>query len=242
MSTLENEEWAWLDEEVKAAGRLGKTPEQVMRWVLRFVQMDLSGLSEGQWSDLGAEAHVFTKKGPPLRIGRVTSYVAAVFDWGGGSPEKDLPKKGKTVLTIRPSREQITELQHLTRGIFESLAAKEPILFELGPLSLYVNPVSYSVKHGGLTIKVHGPFDAFGLHVAFLLAQHPGRLRRCAECQTLFLAERSNQQFCITRCLTRVTQRRWRERHRKKTAGKGTKPPKHKAVMKRGAHRGKKAR
>jgi hypothetical protein len=239
---LEGDELQWLDEEVKAAQRIGNTPEQAMQWVIRFAQTELSTLSEGQWSDLMAEVDVFMLKGPPLKIGRTTSHVGAAFDWGGAPSEEYAPRNKWIPVTIRPPRKAVEELHRCAQMSLEAVAKGNKMIFQLGPLHLTVEPVHPSIKHGGLTVKTHTPFDAFAYHVAHLLVHHNRRVRRCTECKSIFLAERKNQQYCTSRCLSRVTQRRWRERHKKKAHHKGVKQTKRTAATKGGSHHGKKVR
>jgi hypothetical protein len=54
--------------------------------------------------------------------------------------------------------------------------------------------------------------DLFLLRILRLLGQvNTAGLRRCPECDTVFLRNR-NQAYCSRTCVNRVTQRRWRER------------------------------
>lgn len=99
---MDREELEWLNEDFKAAERIGPTPDACLRWVLQFAQTDLQKCSKDQWRHLCTEVHVFTSRGPLLRIGRGLTHLGAAIDWGGVSLEQ-VPKKKRLTLTFRPS-------------------------------------------------------------------------------------------------------------------------------------------
>jgi len=244
MSLTETDLERLREEELKADARIGWTSDDATRWLIRFAQLDLNTLSEGQWSDLTAEIHAFTKRGPPLKAGRSVTHIGAVFQWRIPRVEDADPKTQRsriTIDTIRPSREQTTHLQTWAHFILDGLVTGGSASVVIGALHLDILPHEPSFKTSPLRIRTHTAKDAFGFHFAHLLADHYERLRRCGECQTLFLADRRNQRFCTTRCLTRVTQRRWRERQVKATKkrGKGPKQRKQESATKEGGRHGK---
>lgn len=232
---MDQEEREMLDELFKAAERLGKNPDECMRWVLKFAQADLANYSDGQWTDLCAEVDVFTSRGPLIRTGRGFVHLGAAFDWSGPPPEEALPKGKWVAFTFHPSRKQVTALQEHTKEILEAFAQNEEIKLVLGPLHIYLEPWR-AFRSGGLSFKTHTPADAFGFHLTLLLSHYHGRVRSCKACSTMFLADRRNQQYCTTRCLSRVTQRRWRERHMKKKPSKAIKGKKQQPSAKGGGH------
>ena len=135
------------------------------------------------------------------------------------------------------------------RAWLEKLVQEHSLEFESMPMTLYVyHPkffVAESVKDSDLP-EVGGCFpffkyehQVFAYHVAHLLGAHSGRLRRCGECQTIFLMDRRQQVFCSARCLNRVTQRRWRDRRKQNVREKVVKSNMQKIGMKGGSARGK---
>jgi hypothetical protein len=237
---MDREEKAALDELFKAAERLGKTPDDCMRWVLKFAQADLKQYSEGQWADLCTEIEIFGTRGPLLRIGKRYTHLGPAFDWGGAPPEESRPQKKWITLTFTPSCKQVTALQKETARILAAFSRGGDIKFELGPLHIYLE--SWRTHKGGFSFKTHTPVDAFCFHLALLFSHYYGRIRACGECATVFLSDRRNQHYCTTRCLSRVTQRRWRERHMKKKRGKTIKRSKRQARAKGGPRHGTKRR
>lgn len=214
---MDAEEKQMLGELFKAAERLGGNSDECMKWVLRFAQTDLSKLSDGQWTDLCTEVDVFNSRGPLLKADPGFRHVGAAHGWGE-SLTKESPPQGKWVtFTFRPSREQVAVLQGGTKEILEAFAKGEEIKFELGPLHVYLEP-QQPFCTGGLSFRTHTPVDVFGFHLARLFSHYHGRVRSCRECTIMFLADRRNQHYCTTRCLSRSTQRRFREKHMKKSA------------------------
>jgi hypothetical protein len=57
----------------------------------------------------------------------------------------------------------------------------------------------------------------FEYRFAHLLVDYSGRIRRCPECQRIYLAIRVDQIYCGPRCQTRVATRKWRESITKQT-------------------------
>ncbi len=237
----ETEDFEWSPEEVRAAERIGPTADHAMRWLIKFAQTDLTRLSEGQWSDLAAEVQVFTRRGPPVRIGRSTTRIRASFMWSIVVPKDQKAKEHKFTLVTQPSREQIGFLQKWASFSLDCIAKGGVVQVNAGIMliNIFTSPPP---GQGHLSISTDSPKTAFGFHFAHLMAEYVKRLRHCAECRNLFLAERRNQRYCATRCLTRATQRRWRERHMKKKPHKTTKRSMHRADAKGGAQHGSKRR
>ncbi len=234
-------ELVWSPEELKAAERIGPSADQAMRWLIKFAQTDLASLSEGQWSDLTAEIQVFTKRGPPVKIGTASTRIAALFAWKVVPPKDPQAKDQKITLVTQPSQEQIAFLQKWAFISLDTIAKGGIVQVTVGTLlfDIFSNPPP---GQGHLAIESATPQAAFGFHFAHLLAEYVRRLRRCTECQTMFLSERRNQRFCTTRCLTRTTQRRWRERHINKKRPATTKRSKRHMQAKGGSRDGKKGR
>ena len=218
---MDNEMAGVLDELAKAAERLGRNPDECMRWVLKFAQADLPKYSEGQWADLATEVAIFIGRGPLVSVGRNITHLGAAFDWSGPPPKSARLKEEWVTYAPHPSRQQVLALQKHTKEALDIFAQRKELKFVLGPLHMTLEP--WRVSRGGLSLKSHTPVDAFKFHLALLFSHYYGRVRSCGECSTLFLADRRNQLYCATRCLTRVTQRRWRERHMKKKPSKTTK-------------------
>lgn len=234
-------EFEWSPEEMKAAERIGPSSDQAMRWLIKFAQTDLANLSEGQWSDLIAEVQVFTKRGPPLKMGRSTTRISASFTWKIIPPADPHAKDQEITIVTQPSREQIAFLQKWAFVSLDCIAKGGIVQVAAGTLliGILTNPPP---GQGHLVISTDNPKAAFGFHFAHLLAEYVKRIRRCTECQLMFLSERRNQRFCTTRCLTRTTQRRWRERQLKKKSTKGRKRSHKQPSPKGEAHHGKKRR
>jgi len=225
------------EETQKAAERIGETTETALQWLLRFAKVDLAKLSEGQWLDLEKEVKFFVVEGPPgLRV-----------RWNVGKKSRRswrIETSASPSPAFRPTifwRSYVAKLQKLLREWLDQLMQYHIIEFSRMPLTLrFSHPKQFLPRlsdaelpeNGGCYVYFDNYVDTFTYNVAHILGAHSGRLRLCAECKAIFLADRRQQVFCSSRCLNRVTQRRWREKqkkkqqtkkHKSKTRGKGLK-------------------
>jgi hypothetical protein len=71
-----------------------------------------------------------------------------------------------------------------------------------------------------------GPVQSFFYRVAYLLEDFGASIRRCKQCSTFFLAQRSDQLFCKVRCQNRDAQNRLRAKRQSAELRKRGRPPK----------------
>ena len=201
------------EERQKAAERIGDTSDKVLRWLLRFNNTDLSKLTEGQWLDLERECYVFLTDGPPASHKRSTTWP----DRGWRLPISPHPRAKSRVPGM--SRRTVQDFQESLRTWLERLMQTYRLDFPPMPITLLIfHPKRFLSGIADSQLPVNGfyfPYfedyhQVFAYHVAHILGDHSGRLRRCTECETIFLMDRRQQVFCAPRCLNRVTQRRWR--------------------------------
>lgn len=202
----------------KARERLGDTTEKVLRWLLRFAWTDLSKLSEGQWLDFEEEFHEFLRYAPPASRKKITKWPRP-------------PEMTSFISEWSALRGLAEESQANLRAWLERLMQTHELEFDPMPLTLRLRRLRYFVdsdvvkdsklpEQGGLESIFQNAHQVFAYLVAHILAAHCGRLRRCTECQIIFLVDRRQQVFCSSRCLNKVTQRRWRANQPKKTRKK----------------------
>jgi hypothetical protein len=200
----------------KAAMRLGETPSSFMRWVLKFIQQDLSSFSIGDWLNLGHEVLLFSLLGKPV----------------AEDPSKIIPRLGISIPEM-PTHETIVDLQLKTRSHIENILSKEETTFtESGPVTQKIIILRKAGPVGARVAKAVGrkpltrdcayripldrlPWEAFKHALADLLLETGFNLRQCPECRTIFLTDRRNKQFCTPRCVSRGTTRRYLDKQRK---------------------------
>lgn len=68
----------------------------------------------------------------------------------------------------------------------------------------------YATDCGHKIISAKTPVTVFEYYLVDMLTTFAPLISRCPECKTIFLASRSNQQFCSTRCLSRLSMRKYR--------------------------------
>lgn len=225
----------------KARERLGDTSEKVLRWLLHFANTDLSKQSEGQWLDFEEEFHEFLRHVPPENRKKVTRWPRP-------------PEITSFISEWSMLRGLAEESQINLRAWLERLMRTHEIEFDPMPLTLRLRRLRYFVdsdvvkdselpEQGGLESRFPTAHQVFAYLVAHILAAHCGRLRRCTECQTIFLVDRRQQVFCSSRCLNKVTQRWWRANQPKNTPKKKLKgKSRDVGLTKRGATHGKSKR
>jgi hypothetical protein len=233
-------------EQQKAAERIGETSEKALRWLLRYSKMDLTKLSEGQWLDLEKEMDVFLLTPPP---GLKTSWdfkqkpLRGGFRWEQPSLHPTPGFRSKLFW-----RRRVMSFQPTVRRWLQQLMQPGGIWF--GPMELQLilrHPRFFLPKVSDAELPenfgFHATFanyeQALAYNFAHLIGAHSGRLRLCAACKELFLADRRQQVFCSAVCLNRITQRRWRAKQ------KGANRPKSKVrreKLRGGSSNGKKRR
>ena len=184
--------------------------EDQLRWALWFAQADRSSWREGDWLNALEDAKSL------------------------GFPRRSQSARGSEIVR-RPDfaevKRWLTSLQGVLRGLFEKLDRErhkaavdeegEPFVMPVGILFtgeaiLAAEPpyrrVQMAFAPKGATIQRRLVTGAV-LRVAMLLAQTDlSRLKRCPECQRLFLAVR-RQRFDTAQCSLRDRVRRFRQKH-----------------------------
>ena len=205
----------------KAGERIGETSEKALQWLLGFSKADLVKLTEGQWLDLEKEMEFFVMK-PPSGL-RTTWDV-------GRKPRRGLQIKPSLHPTpgFRPKifwRRRVDRFQRLLRQWLHDLMQEYGVRFEPMEFRLrLIHPKYLFPRFSEAELPENFGFSAFfanyeqalAYNFAHLVGAHSGRLRLCAECKGIFLADRRQQVFCSVRCLNRATQRRWREGQKEK--------------------------
>lgn len=188
------------DEFLKALERLGNHSVALMDWLLTFVRRNLDELSKGDWLNL--------------------TYEVALFVWlnGPASPNSDycegIEMKPETIPL--PEAVVIKQCQAISRKHLNEFIAK-------GSTSFHVQSgISMTVKKlasGGcyMTYSAREVTAGFEHAVARTLLTVGSDIGQCPECEQLFIRYRRNMRFCSTKCLSRVTTRRLREKDRVKS-------------------------
>jgi len=183
------------EEESLALDRL-TGPSRSLEWLLEFSQLDLNNISPGQWTDLSAELAVFSKYGP------VATRPPSIAGWLGS---RSMPS---------PSRKEASAWQRLIRVALNSLVdegfAKFPQVQVTGHIYYFK---SQDIVDTGIRAK--GREQSFIYHAFRSLEDEVRRIKRCEQCQRIYLPDRRTQIFCSIKCQGRATQRRFVARRQK---------------------------
>ena len=191
----------------KARERITTTPNGEIGWLVQFIQRDLEALTPSEWMVLAYEVASFAEADG---LNRHALPVAIASGW----TVQAIP--GEPLEYTLPSRKEAMHLQVTIRGHLEQMwqHGVAPVIFS--DLTLVVTmPGAIHARHGSLLVATTPKTKEFEYRVAVSLAYHAGRVRRCRECQRIFLATRRDQLFCDPRCQMRVASRKWRKGSKK---------------------------
>ena len=191
----------------KARERITTTANGEIGWLVHFIQIDLDALTPSEWMVLAYEVASFAEADGPDR------HTLPIISSSGWAVQA-MP--GETLECTLPSRKEAMQLQQTIRGHLEQLwqHAVTPVTFS--DLTLIVTmPGALHARHGSLLVATTPKTKEFEYRVAVSLAHYAGRVRRCRECQRIFLAARRDQLFCDPRCQMRVASRKWRKGSKK---------------------------
>jgi hypothetical protein len=175
-----------------------ETPEERLKFVVKFAGMDLDHLRDGDWLNLREDLQTFVS---------VDQFIIE-----GPSPHE------YTVDEIRALQQELQQV------LGDLVAKREPSgnhwpltqytkLIDLKDLALGVTPLDPLGMPGHNMLRAQAPArNVFFLHLFLLLCQQPtGRILRCPECGTIFFRVKG-QRYCTRRCVNRVNQRDMRAR------------------------------
>lgn len=193
--------------------RIGQTPEAVTRWLLRFAK-DRTVWAAGDMLNAGYEM---------LELGRYVTWdhllrTSSFFpqeDYIGATPS---PQTGYRIVNVvgevllpLPSEEAIREFHEHVRILVNKIVNRERFRIEVPALNLDLWPSEFPVWT--LTASEPAQPQEWEAATSVLLIRFVARIRRCRECQELFLAERLNQRYGSAKCQTKAGTQRFREAH-----------------------------
>lgn len=218
---ITNYEEKYQDEYKKALGRiygdLRQTPEYrarlTMEWVLKFTQMDLGWLSEGDWNNLKYEVACFTKRGAVEdHLLNQQQRLMPLQDWiyiASRNNEYESDRTGDKAeqefwVSHLPTRNAIENLQEVTKTEISKL-----LITGFASLTLPEIKVIITSK-GQKQIWTKSPANVFLYHFVDLITKFAPLIHKCRECKQVFLALRNTKQYCSVICQSRANMRKYR--------------------------------
>jgi hypothetical protein len=202
----------------KARERILTSADGEVGWLLKFIQTDLDTLTASEWTVLAFEIASFVDD-VAIRRG---AEIATEAGWS----VRSIPGEG--FRGTLPSRGEAKEIQAMVLGSLEKLWKNAVAAFTFPQFTIIVTLPIEDARKGSVFVATKRKVKEFEYRFAHLLMDYSGRIRRCPECQRIYLAIRVDQIYCGPRCQTRVATRKWRENH--------------KADQQKESHRGKKRR
>mgnify|MGYP005607513667 CR=1 FL=1 len=187
----------------KARERILTTADGEVGWLLKFIQTDLDTLTASEWMVLAFEIASF--------VDDVANRRGADIATEAGWSVRSIPGEG--FRGTLPSRGEAKEIQAMVLGSLEKLWETAIAAFTFPQFTIIVTLPVGDERKGSVFVATKRKVKEFEYRFAHLLVDYSGRIRRCPECQRIYLAIRFDQTYCGPRCQTRVATRKWREKH-----------------------------
>lgn len=182
--------------------RIGSSQEEIVKWGLRWSERPASSLTAEDWQALQSEIGA---------LGSILIHEKSPFE---STVKMVLAQSKSTTSTFfrQPTQDEARRFLDLIRRCVEDLLKYSSA--DVGPLEITVTvsrrdrlPVSREPRQ-----KVPSMFDYALYRFLMALQQSGGLIGHCPECNHTFLAERTNQKYCSSRCHSRTTSRAHRQR------------------------------
>jgi hypothetical protein len=205
---------------MKGINRIGENAEEAMDWILKFSQLDLTELSQGDLVNLQYEIAGFRGfhllLSPPGHVQLVPSRESQF--WLPSIQEEYIPQE-KEIRTLQGLiRERIKDIIQKPPGNLRDRATS------LGPANVQFSASSFDGKRSQLQIYSDSPSERFLINMAFLFALFIHHLHACLDCQKIFRATRTDQKYCSLRCQSRVALMNFRQKSHSRKQKPGAKP------------------
>jgi hypothetical protein len=193
-------------------GVYGGARPAALAWLLTFVQDDLRIKSFGEWADRWAEVKRFALDGglgsnePPLSDQEGLSLTLPGRFSSPFTASRSFPGPGE--------KDALILLQQAIKSDLDTYV-------DQGSATTFALAIKLTVRKEAPRIEVESAdiTVAFQYQAFHLIGELGTRIRRCRRCQRLFLAGRSDKQFCSGTCQAMM----WKDEHPPKRTRK-TKP------------------
>jgi hypothetical protein len=200
-----------------------------LKWVLAFAQQDIGGLEESEWRNLEEGLQFFCGTCAAFTLKEIWKNYPIVPDATLGT------KWERGRLKVPLSRGDLKNMHRTLNEALESLYPKKfpsaeekchprwplPVTIKKIELVGRVNKPPKRVGNrlvAGTVVRAHihrsyvvGWPDLFWFAFAEYMETFSTDLRRCTECQTLYVKQK-RQEYCSKTCSQRVRTRRWKEK------------------------------
>jgi hypothetical protein len=200
---------------LRALRRVGASVERQLGWLLDLAHIDYERLGERERRGVGQELFLFLLLRPlndaPARLVRAyveTIPLQAILEGVPGSPERMLPEKqtkeahawlSQGIASIETGRSFNFDLE-----IKSAVRLWSPTARQRQTLRISEQP------------SVSDVLTRFAARTYETLSAGKSVIRRCAECQHLFVPAHALQNYCSQRCSQRIRTRKWRRNHPEK--------------------------
>ena len=195
----------------KAQQRIGKSPIEVLKWLIAFAEGNIEELNIDPLRELGYEVAYFSIFGSTTS-GDVYPYRLLMHD----RTETRWAQEVASGLTL-PNRQELLNLQKEVRLILDQLieTGRAPVRLSKQTLTIRTIP---NKRHGWIDVTCLHVQDNFLYQMVPTLTIHAGWVRKCrdVDCTRRFLGKRNMQRFCSVTCQSREATRRYRRKSKKR--------------------------
>jgi len=211
--------------------RIGRTPEKVLEWLIRFGEKDLRTISEREWDQLRNELTGFIQIGGQelygsslheaivhLRKLEESDHLSGGVQYPPFLQDPITPQFAKKLQSIAKSaikgliENGLATLPEITTTPFIFKTPKPHVgLYFLGS---YVNDMGvWYLTEDGQQKGKHAQFIVLLVNV---LKEKGSRLEVCCSpiCRKIFVMHRSDQRYCTRSCRSRVAMKEWRQKRK----------------------------
>ncbi|MFO0721721.1 MAG: hypothetical protein U0319_13355, partial [Nitrospira sp.] len=163
----------------KARERILTTVDGEVGWLLKFIQTDLEALTPSEWMVLAFEVASF--------VDDVANRHGEEIATEGGWSVQSIP--GERFRGTIPSSAEAKEVQTMVLHSLENLWEKAVTAFTFPQFTIIVTlPGADHERKGNVFVATKRKVKEFEYRFAHLLVDYSGRIRRCPECQRIYLA------------------------------------------------------
>lgn len=187
-----------------AISRIGGTEEHLIRWLLKFSNLDLLTPSGGDWMNLRYEFVVF--EAPFLVNHWIDDHNKNVIHLIGtvGQPK------------LIPMEEIEGFHSYIQDPLERVVSGTRSFSIEIDNMKISLFPPSHEVQLGknwSLSAGSINRHSVLKYNFIRMVADFAHRIRRCPECKDFFLADRKNQFYCSLKHQNYASVKRYRKDH-----------------------------
>lgn len=197
--------------------RVGREPRERLAWALAFAQRDLDSLTPGGWEDIRWELWAFTliPFWKPAEAGGDQERIYEAYDFA---------EQADVISAQTKFGETLWDLQHKGWSMIGPVTELLIVPWSKTETGQHFRVAFEALTHGAVPSpgSLYWPLSEFSTYAesrfGLLIGQFGEYLHICPEkdCGRWFVANRTNQDYCSSRCQMRSATNRYRQKKKKR--------------------------